>query len=333
MLCGQRRRCTSTGSPAQNNGPCFWPALPSPPQLVPRGPPIVDHNKVAHHAVRSASTLHLHREPCSEQRALFLACPTLPPTVEPQGTPYCRSESGSPSCCAVGVDAAPPQGALLRTTGPVFGLPYPPPHSWSPGDPLLSITIRLPIMLCDQRRRCTSTGSPAQNNGPCFWPALPSPTVGLKRTPHCRSESGCPSCCAVGVDAAPPQGALLRTTGPVFGLPYPPPHSWAPGDPLLSIRIGLPIMLCGRRRRCTSTGSPPQNNGPCFWPALPSPPQLGPRGPPIVDQNRVPHHAVRSASTLHLHREPCSAQRALFLACPTLPPTVGPQGTPYCRSQ
>ena len=147
------------------------------------------------------------------------------------------------------------------------------------------------------------------------------------------SESGCPSCCAVGVDAAPPQGALLRTTGPVFGLPYPPPQSWPPGDPLLSIRIGLPIMLCGRGRRCTSTGGPAQNNGPCFWPALPSPPQLGPSGPPIVEHNRVAHHAVRSASTLHLHREPCSQQRALFLACPTLPPKVGPQWTPYCRSK
>ena len=99
-----------------------------------------------------------------------------------------------------------------------------------------------------------------------------------------------------------------------------------------SFRVGLPIMLCGRRRRCTSTGSPAQNNGPCFWPALPSPPQLVPRGPPIVDQNQVANHAVRSASTLHLHREPCSEQRALFLACPTLLPTVGPQGTPYCRS-
>ena len=40
----------------------------------------------------------------------------------------------------------------------------------------------------------------------------------------------------------------------------------------------------------------------------------------IVDQNRVAHHAVRSASTLHLHREPCSEQQDQFLACPTLPP-------------
>ena len=36
----------------------------------------------------------------------------------------------------------------------------------------------------------------------------------------------------VAVDAAPPQEALLRSTGPVFGLPYPPLISWALGKAL-----------------------------------------------------------------------------------------------------
>ena len=177
MLCGWRRRCTSTGSHALNIRQSFWPALPSPPKLGPREPPtvdqiwvahntvwsasplhlhrepcskqqaqfltcptlphpfgpkklpIVDQNRVSHHAVSSALTLHLHREPCSKQHALFLACPTLPSTVGPLRTTHCGSESGGPSCCAVGVDVATPGGALLRTTGLVFGLPYPLPIS------------------------------------------------------------------------------------------------------------------------------------------------------------------------------------------------------------
>ena len=135
ILCGRRRSCTSTGSPAQNNSPSFWPALPSPQKLGLRETPIVDQNRVAHHAVRSVSTLHLHREPCLEQQVQFLACPILPPTVGPKGNPYCRSESGCPSRCAVGVDPAPPQEALLRTTCPVFGLPYSSPKSWAQGNP------------------------------------------------------------------------------------------------------------------------------------------------------------------------------------------------------
>ena len=285
ILCGRASSCTSTGSPAQNDTPSFWSALPSPPQLGPKEPPIVDQNLVAHHCVRSGSTLHVHREPCSEQQAQFFECPTPPPTVGNKGTPHCRTKFGCPSCCFVGVDAAPPHGALLRTTGPVFGLHYPPPHSWNQGNP------------------------------------------------HCRSEFGCLSCCAVGVHAAPPQGALLRTTGLSFGLAYPSPHSWAQGNSPLSIRIWLPVMLCGRARRCTSTGSPAENNMGSFWPALPSPPQLGPREPAIVNQNFVAHHAVRSGSTLHLHREPCSEQQAQFLACPTLPPAVVPKGTPHWRSE
>ena len=180
----------------------------------------------------------------------------------------------------VGVDAAHPQEALLRTKGQVFGVPYPPSHSWALGNP------------------------------------------------HFRSESGGPSCCTVGVDAAPPQGALLRTTDPVFGLPYPPSHSWAVGNTLLSIRIGWAIMLCGRLRRCTFTASPAQNNRPRFLAALPSLPQLGPREPPIVDQNLVAHHAVRSASTLHLHRQPCSEQQVQFWAALPSLPQLGPRTPP-----
>ena len=72
------------------------------------------------------------------------------------------------------------------------------------------------------------------------------------------------------------------------------------------------------------------NNRPSFWPALPSPHQLGSREPPIVDQNMVVHHTVRSASTLHLHSEPCSEQQAQFFASPTLPESVGPWVTPQC---
>ena len=259
-------------------------------------------------------------------RPSFCPCPTLPPTVEPLGTPYCRSELACPSSCAVGVDAAPPQGALLRTSGPVFGLPYPTPHI---GNPLLSIRIGLPIILWVGVDAAPPQGALLRTSGPVF--ALPYPHKPLG-TPYCRSKLG-PSSCAVGVDAAPPQGALLRTSGPVFGLPYPPPHSWALGNPLLSITIGLPIILCGRRRRCTSTGSPAQNIRPSFCPALPYPPQLSPWEPPIVNQNWLAHHPVRSASTLHLHRQPCSEHQAQFLPCPTLPPTVEPLGTPYCRSE
>ena len=234
MLCGRRRRCTSTGSPAQNNGPCFWPALPSPPQLVPRGPPIVDHNKVAHHAVRSASTLHLDREPCSEQWALFLACPTLP-------------------------------------------------HSWAQKNPLLSIRIGLPIMLFGRRRRCTSTGSTAQNNGPCFWPALPSPPHLVPGDPLLSIKIGLPIMLFGRHRRCTSTESPAQNNRPCFWPALPSPPQLGPRRPLLSIKIGLPIMLCGRRRRCTSTASPAQNNGLCFWPALPSPPQLSPRRPPIVD--------------------------------------------------
>ena len=172
----------------------------------------------------SASTHHLHREPCSEQQAQFLACPTLPP------------------------------------------------HSWSLGNPLLSMGIKLPIMLCGRRRRCTSTGSPAQSNRPSFWSALPFP-------------------------------ALL-----------------GPREPAIVNRN----QVAHHAVKSGSRGSPAQNNRPSFWPALPSPPQLVPREPPIVDGNQVAHHAVRSSSTLHLRREPCSEQQAQFLACPSLPCTVGP---------
>ena len=228
MLCGRPRRCTFTGSPAQNNRSSFWPALPSLPQLGSRKPPILDRNRVAHHAVQSASTLHLHREPCSEQQAQFL------------------------------------------------GLPYPPFHSWALGNPPLSIRIGWPIMLYCRCRGCTSTGSPAQSKRPRFSAA------------------------------------------------YPPSHSWALGNPPLSIRIRFPIMLCGPCGRCTCIGSPAQYNRPRFWAVLPSLLQLVPRRPVIVDQNRVAHHAVRSASALHLHREPFSEQQVKFLACFTLPPTVGP---------
>ena len=229
--------------------------------------------------MQSASTLHLHREPCSEQQAQFLACPSLPPTVKPYRIPCCRSQLGCSSSCAVGVDAALPQGALPRTSGPVFGLPYLPSHSWALPNPLLSITIGFPIILCGRRRRCTSTGSPAQNSRPSFWPPLPSP------------------------------------------------HSWALGNPLLSIKTRLPIILCGQRRRCNSTGSPAKSIRPSFWPALLSPPQLRPRKPPIFDHNWVAHHPVRSASTLHLQREPCSEHQAQFFACPT-PPQLSPMELP-----
>ena len=153
--------------------------------------------------MRSASTQHLHREPCSEQQAPCLACPTLPPQV---------------------------------------GLRKPPTVG----------QIRVPIMLCGRRRRCTSTGSPAQNNRLSFWPVLPSPHRWALENLPLSVKFGCPSCCAVDGDAAPPQGALLKTTGLVFGLSYP-PFSRALGNPPLSIRIGWPIMLSGRRRRCAST--------------------------------------------------------------------------------
>ena len=119
MLCGRRRRLTFTGSPAQNNRPSFLPALLSPHQLDPTEPPIVDQNWVAHHAVRLASTLHLQREPCLNNRPRFLACPSLSPSVGPSRPTHCRSASNGPSCCAVGAAAAPLHGALLRTTGPV----------------------------------------------------------------------------------------------------------------------------------------------------------------------------------------------------------------------
>ena len=100
-------------------------------RLGPSGPPIVDQNRVAHQAVSWASTLHLHRKPCSEQQAQVLACPTLPPT------------------------------------------------RWALRNPPLSIRIGLPIMLCGRRRHCPSTGSPAQKNRLSSWPALTLlPTVG-----------------------------------------------------------------------------------------------------------------------------------------------------------
>ena len=150
------------------------------------------------------------------------------------------------------------------------------PTSWALRNPTLSIRIGWPIMLCGRRRRCTSTGSPAQKHRPSFWPPLFSP----------------------------PQ---LGST-----------------EPLSSITMGWPIMLCGRCRRCTSTESPALNNRPSFWPALPFPSQLGPKEPPIVDRNRVAHHALRSASRLHLQREPCSEQQFKFLGCPTLPAAIAP---------
>ena len=301
----RRRRCTSTGSPAQNIRPSFCPALPSPQQLSPWEPPIVDQNWLAHHPVRSASTLHLHREPCSEHQAQFLPSPTLPLTVEPpivdqnwvahhpvrsdrepcsehqaqflpalpsppHGNPLLSMELGCPSSCAVGVDAAPPQGALLTTSGPVFALPYPPPHR-ALGNPLLS--IRIGNIRPSPFRTCPTLPPTS------FCPALPSPPQLSPREPPIVDQNWVAHH-PVWL-ATPPQGALLRTSGPVFGLPYPPPH-WEP---------------------------------------------------PIVDHNWVAHHPVRSASTLHLHREPCSEHQAQFLPCPTLPPTVEPLGTPYCRSE
>ena len=133
---------------------------------------------------------------------------------------------------------------------------------------------------------------------------------------------------------------MLRTTGTVFCLPYPAPQSWALGNPLLSFRNGLPIlgirtrwpiMLCGLRWRGTSTGSPAQNKKPSFWPALPSPSELGLREFRIVDQNRITHHAARSGWTLHLHREPCLEQQAPFLpAVPSLL-QLGPRDPPIVR--
>ena len=398
MPFGRHRRSTTPRSPALNNSPSFLahPTLPPtvgtekipqflacptlPPKVGPKGTPNVDQNLVAHHAVRSGSTLHLHREPCSEQQAKFLACPTLPPTVGPKGTPHCRSEFGCPSCCAVGVDAAlpqatteqqaqflacptlpptvgpkktphcrseyrcpsccgvgvdaaPPQGALLRTTRTVFGLPYPPPYSWAQGNSPLSIRSWFTIMLCGRGRRCTSTRSPAQNNRPSFLtcPALP-PTVGPKGTLHSRSEFGCPSCCAVGVDAPPPQRALLRTTGLIFCLPYPSPYSWAQENTPLSIRIWLPTMPWGRNRRCTSTGSPAQNNRPSFWPALPSPHSWAQENPPLTItiwfSIMLCRWSLRCTST----GSPAQKERPSFW--PPLPsPHSWAQGNPHCRSE
>ena len=120
--------------------------------------------------------------------------------------------------------------------------------------------------------------------------------------------------------------ALNNTPSFLPALPY--PHQLDPREPPLFIITGFPIMLCGRRRQCTSRESPAQNNRPSFWPALPSPHQLGLREPSIVDQNWVAHQAMWSASFLPLYREPCSKQQVQFLACPTLPPSVGPREPP-----
>ena len=173
MLYGRRRRCSSTRSHALNITQNIWPALPSPQKFGPRKPHNVDQNWVAHHPVWSASTLHLHRQPFLEQQASFFACRTLPPSVGP----HCWSESGSPSYCAVGFDAAPSKEPLPWKARPIFALPYPPPHSWALGNLPLSIKFGRPIMPCRRRRRCTSTGSPAVKNRPRFWPALPFPPI------------------------------------------------------------------------------------------------------------------------------------------------------------
>ena len=87
-------------------------------------------------------------------------------------------------------------------------------------------------------------------------------------------------------------------------------------------------MLCGRRRRCTSTGSPGLTKTPHFWPAILSPPQLGLREPPTVDQIRVAHHAVLSASTLHLHRDPFSEQQAQVFSALPFPHQLDPKEPP-----
>ena len=65
MLYDLRHLSTSTGSPALKYKPTFWPPLPSPHNLRPSEPLIVDKNHVAHHAVLFASTEHVYREPCT----------------------------------------------------------------------------------------------------------------------------------------------------------------------------------------------------------------------------------------------------------------------------
>ena len=333
MLCGRGRRCTSTGSPAQNNTPSFWLALPSPPQLGTKKPPIVDQNLVAHHAVRSGSTLHLHREPCSEQQAHFLACPTLPPTVGSKGTPHCRSEFGCPSWCAIGLDAAPSQGALLRTTGPVFGLPYPPPHIWAQGNPHCRSQFGCPSYCSVGVDAAPPQGALLRTTGPVFGLTYPPPPQLSPREPPIVDQNSVANHAVPSGRRCTSTGSPVQNNRPSFWPALPSPQSWAQGNPPFSIRIWLPIMLRRRGRDCTSTGSPAQNNTISFWPALPSPPQLGSKEPPIVNQNLVAHNAVWSRSTLHLHRKPCSEQHAKFLACLTLPPTVGLKGTPHCRSE
>ena len=217
ILCGRRRQCTSTGSPAQNMRPQFlaWPTLP--PQLSSREPPIVDQNCVVHHPVRSVSTLHLHREPCLEYQARFLACPTLfpqltsrePLIVDQNWVAHHLMRSAS----TLHLHREP----CSEHQAAVFGLTYPSPPQLSPREP--------PIV--DQ-------------NCVAHHPVWSASTMHLHREPCSEHQAQ------------------------VFGLTYPPPHSWALENPLLSIRIRLPIILCGRRRQCTSTGSPAQNIRPQF---------------------------------------------------------------------
>ena len=163
---------------------------------------------------------------------------------------------GCPSCCAVGVDAAPPQGALFRTTGPVFGLAYPPPQIWALENPLLSIKICWPIMLCGWRRRCTSTDSPPQKNRPSFLPALPHRSKLGPREPLLSIRIGWPSMLCGRCRRWTSTGSYAQSNRPSFWLGLPSPPNLGPREPPMSIKIWWPIMLCGRRRRCTSTDSP-----------------------------------------------------------------------------
>ena len=128
--------------------------------------------------MRSTSTLHLHREPCSEPEAPFLACPTLPsqlalrdsPTVDQNRVAHHAVQSAS----TLHFHREP----CSEQQAPCLACPTLPPQVGLRKPPTVD-QIRVPIMLCGRRRSCTSTGSPAQNNRLSFWPALPSPPVGL----------------------------------------------------------------------------------------------------------------------------------------------------------
>ena len=168
MLCGRRRCCTSTGSPALDIRPSFLPALPFPHQFGPRESPSVDQNTVAHHAVWLVLTQHLQREPCSEQQAKFFCLPYRPPISWALGNPPLLIKIGWLIMLCGLCRRCTSTGRQASNIGQSFLPALPSPQSWALWNHPLSIRFGWSIMLYSGRRRCTSTGSPAQNNSLSF---------------------------------------------------------------------------------------------------------------------------------------------------------------------